>query len=67
MQGDIEFTEFELLAFEDLPTFKEYFKEFDKEFDLSDIDELILYYQKKALDLQSFANYLTKFKHEKGI
>lgn len=67
MNNDLDFTEFEMLSFEDLPQFKQYFLELDSEHDLTDVDELIYYYQKKAIDLNSFAEWLTKFKNEKGI
>ena len=67
MNGELEFTEYELSAFETPADFKKYLLELDKEYELNDVDELMYYFQKKALDFSVYVDILKKFKHDKGI
>ena len=66
-EGELEFTEFELLSFEDPSEFKKYLLELDEEYDLNNVDEMLYYYQKKVLDMSVYIDILKKFKDEKNI
>ena len=67
MEGELEFTEFELLSFEDPLEFERYLLELDDEHDLTNVDTMIYYYSKKVLDLNAFISILNKFKKQKKI
>ena len=65
--GELEFSEFERAAFDDPSDFKKFIMELGEEYCLTDVDDLVFYFEKRITDFKMFIKILNQFKNEKGI